>query len=512
MTRLSPPWSSAYLWLPLLAVGLAIWCTVFLADKNRPVSAQERADLLASAAYRGGSFSIPTPPSAEHWAQRHTVLVDGRRIVVAREASALWIALWGGSSRVAGITAFALAAVALGFAFSRLPGSAPPLLRLLAVALLLGAVSHSREWYLRDPFPFLLLGFSGLGLGAWLRVRAADGGRAAWCGLGVAVAGLMLCAPEIAVSAALVCAVDLVLARRTDRGDRRSSPFVPALPWLLAPLLLVLVFFAVRNRATTGEFLRSPASAYASAHLTAPDWLWETIGMPQQTNDPVLERYDESVLLPASRWPVPVLKNWTTQIGRGLSTSAGWTLGSLALLIALFHPAARTLRPARLLLLTAILLTIFRYRLPLDWWLLATPAIGALLLAALPAPAPPKLLACVGALYFIGGYFSEKMRPELAEYTFKGHLKEVEQKLGEETGPHLVFVRVTDSADPKIEPGDLPTDWQGAPILYARDLGTEANTSLLAAMPGRKSWRIFVFPDRVGLQKWPVVESESTSR
>ncbi len=63
-------------------------------------------------------------------------------------------------------------------------------------------------------------------------------------------------------------------------------------------------------------------------------------------------------------------------------------------------------------------------------------------------------------------------------------------------------MRFDPSADARIEPADLPRDWRERSILYARELSAEKNAALVAAMPERTAWRIIVFQDRIGLQRW----------
>lgn len=503
-------------WFALGGLFFATWLAVFFHDSARPNLPQERADRLAAQNYLAAALSAPTPPSPAHWAQ---LLVwqdpgTGARHPAAREAAALVLAATGGRPRVSGVVAFGLAAAALGWLLCALPRPVAGTATLLGAGTLL-AVAHGRAWQMSDPAPYLILAASALSLGAWWRHRSAPSPRVAWI-LGFGVAAMFLCAPALGWLLLGLFGIDLARLLAASSPAARRPLF---LPLSRAILVLGLLFLALtlRNHATTGDLLYSPERAYNRDCVTAPHWFWEMIRLPPVQLDPVIERYDELVAIPAARWESPVYRAWLNRLTEGIHYAAGIGVALGAFAVAMALPSRDT-RPAWLICIGMAGVALVRYPLSSSWWAFASPALLALVALGLArlhafAPALPRRLLMAGAFLQVAFLGSAPMaRPTEVEYQFAKQLEDVAKKLNEKPGRHLVFVQIDDSADPRLEPADLPRDWTREPILYARDLKPEQNAELVAALPTYTPWTIVVLRDRIGLKPWTPPDSPRASR
>lgn len=498
-------------WFLIASLAFATWLSIFAADDARPSSPQERADLLAAENYRSLELSAPMPPSPPHWAQRYTGFAEeaGRRYVVARESAALWMAAWGGSAKLAGVVAFGLAGFVLAWAVLGIDSTRSPLPRLLLAASAMIGVAHGRDWQTHDPLPFLILAGAALCLGAWVRLR--DQKRSAWLatftGLGFAL--LLLSAPALALVMAIALGVDAIFQRRSR--EQRRFPAFETKAWLTFALfpLLAFLFMGVRNQAIHGSPWKSPAYVYASTHITAPSWFWERVRTPPDHMDEVLERFDETVALPESRWSAPVYRRWLEGAGRGLALGGGWALGAAAVLSLCIAPDPR-IRALALTFVGMFGLVLVRFRVPDEWWPFAAPAMVLITAWSLTKISwrTPSVVFCV-AVWLVALLHAPKSQLTAAEYTYSAQIKEVVGKLAETPGQHLVFVRMDDSSSARLEPADLPRAWETKDILYARDLSPQQNAFLAAALPDRVTWRIIVFNNRIGLQRLPPSDNRS---
>ena len=499
----------------ILFAAIASWLTIFLHDPARPSSVAERADLLAAENVLSASFSAPTPPSPAHWAQREIWLdLDhGRRFPVSRDAAVLMLASAGGNPRVAGVISFALAGLSLTWLLTRAPKTSLAWSVGLSVALLI-AVAHGRAWQLSDPFPFVLLASSSLFFAGWIDFRALQSRRAALV-LGAGLSGILLCQSALAAAVAGVIVLDMAL-NAGRRGSISVREQVLAWGWVLLIPILLCALFAVRNTLALGSPLPDISARYELDYTSAPRWFWQSIRPPPPKVDWVIEHYDELVALPGSRWETPVIKSWGQRLGEGSCYAGGAVFVLIALAFALFRPRAQ--RPALLLCGSMAFVSWVSYAMTPAWWTLATPAIAWLVLhlrAEILASSAGAVLSkrltwtCIAAQIALLPA-AGKDRPSAAEYDYSKYLGQIEKRLAEEGGKHLIFTHIDLGSDPRVEPANLPRDWSNRRFLYARELGKEKDRVLVEAMPDRIPWTITIFRDSIGLLPWkPPVISDS---
>jgi hypothetical protein len=257
-------------------------------------------------------------------------------------------------------------------------------------------------------------------------------------------------------------------------------------------------------------------------YTSAPRWFWQPIRPPPPDVDWVIEHHDELVALPASRWESPVIKAWGRRLGEGACHAGGLVFVLVALASAFFRPKALH-RPALLVCGGTALVSLLAYAMAPAWWTLATPAIAWLLIQLredIRARPDGSTLSTRLAWICIAAQAaslpgSAQDRPGAAEYDYAKYLGQIEKRLADEGGKHLIFTRFNLAADPCVEPADLPRDWDRLRFLYARELGVEKDKSLVAAMPDRTPWVITIFRDSIGLLPWkkPAVpeKAEATS-
>lgn len=500
------------LWFALGGLVFSGWLTLFFHDDQRPTSPQERADRLAAANYAALSFHASSPPSPAHWAQMQVWQnpATGDRQGLARESAALLLAATGGRDRVAGVLAFSLAAGCLGLLLRSSEGSGP---KIVAALALLG-VAHGRAWQMSDPFPYLVLASAALSLCGWLRLRGSPSTAAA-CQLGCGSALLLLCNAPLFVIFLAAVVIDAILLRREGTVPIRAA----LKPLKIGGLALVLAvaFLLLRNHATTGSFVRSPQADYIARNVSAPVWFWQSVGSPQPNLDPVLERYDELVAIPAARWANPVFTNWSKRLAEGAAYAGGILLVLASLAAALALPAKEA-RPAWLTAAGLAIFALVYYPFSSSYWTLATGLLVALAGLAFSRLAPAEKRGPTRRVLIFLVVLQISLLPEApqarlsdAEYGFAKRMKEVSDKISEKPGQHLVFASLDSGADPRLEPSDLGRDWQNTRILYARDLDATRNAELVAAMPNRTAWRIVIFRDRIGLMPWKPAAPKDSS-
>jgi hypothetical protein len=514
-----PSTRSAIFTLGLGFAGLvvAIWLAVFFTDAARPLTSGEKAELLAAENYRHFSVSAPLPPSPRHWEQSFVLIEDGRRVPLARESTALLLAITRGHRAAAGVVAFGFMTAMLGWLATRRGGA--PRGSSLCVALTSLALAHAWAWQLVDPAPFLVAGFAALFVGAWLDHRV--GANRSWL-LGAGLSGLALSAIPLLVVAALAAMIDGLLSRPgraalPTSGDVAPSFFRRFLPALILPVC-VLAFLGMINLASTGHFSVSPAAAYHEKNSIAPTWFWQPIGTPPANVDPVIERYDQQVALPAARWPTPVYQAWTARIVNGVRYGGGVAIALAAVAAALAFCPAHRLRPILLLESLVLLLSLVRYSFSPEWWCLLAPIWLWTLLESIRfwPKASSRRMVVAGVVIGLGQVvalaWAPQIKPTNAEYGFKTRSKEILDHLATKPGSHLVFTSYDLATDARLDASHTPRNWAKSPVLFTRDLDPAQNAALVAAMPERTAWQAIVYPDRIGLAVWKPQSSENSTR
>ena len=492
--------------LGFLGLAVSIWLAVFFDDAKRPVTPREQAELLAAENYRHFSFSAPLPPSPRHWEQLFVLIDDGRRVPLANDATALLLALTGGHRAGAGVLAFGFMSAMFGWLTTR--GGNAPRGTLFCVLLTGMAIAQAWAWQLVDPAPFIVAGFGALFVGAWLGRRS--GLDRSWP-LGAGMAGLALSAMPLAIIAALAVLIDVVLSSQAAHA-RPPGAMTISRPKRLWPVLVlplvVLAFFGMKNVATTGKLFVTPTAAYQEKNSIAPVWLWEPIGVPPPNVDPVIERHDQLVSLPASRWPTPVYQAWTARIIRGVRSGAGVAVAIAAVAGAITLCPARKLRPILVLGSLLLCLSLLRYSFQPEWWCLLGPIFLWTLIESIrnwrDASRRRRTVAAVvlGLGQVVSLAWSPQNKPTAAEYGFKLRTKEILDHLAKKPGKHLVFASYDTTADARLDASCAPRDWARASVLFTRDLDHAQNAALAAAMPDRTVWRAIVYSNRVGLLDW----------
>ena len=501
-----PPWFRT-LGFALGGLALAIWLSVFFHDPKQPSSPEQRADLLAASNYAALSLFAPLPPSAPHWEQLLVLQAPGNkgRYPIAHEAAALTIALAGGSPRIATVLALGAASLSLGWLLNRRPRPRTGI-DALVTGLALLAICHGQAWQLTDPHPFLILAFSALALGAWFELQKPPAKKTSALLLGAGLSGLLLSSPVLFTCFIVSAVADLVWRLLKSPSVPGAKIPVPVLLVAALPVLLSFLALGARNQAVIGSPWQSPSAYYLEHKTSARVWFWDGVRAPPARLDPVMERYDELVLIPRTQWQAPIYKIWLERLFKGAYQAGGVVLAALALLVLLNRASARTHMPLLLLLgMAAIFLLYYSPNPP--WWTFATAPLawlvanGGDILA--PLPLARRNFAALSALQLLTVIWGPQNKPLPAEVFFQNRMAEVAEKVRQTPGKHLIFTNLDDSADGRLEPADLHRDWDAYTILYARDLEPAQNSALVASMPGRTVWRIVIFGNRIGLQRWP---------
>ncbi len=509
MRTLVPPRLKSAIVIAGLWIALAFWLHQFFPTTERPLSPQINADRLIAQNYLAGELTAPLPPSPHHWAQRLTGLTPSgdRRYGVAREAVALTLALCGGNGFLASLLASGAAAALFYLAAAPANQRRDAPAAGLAVLTLL-AILRAQDWYWEDPFPFLVLGAASLFFIAWKNENALPSRRRDWT-RAAGVVGLGLCAWELAAAAIVVLLLDHALATRRGEAPAATHRLLPKLVpvAILGPVILMIA--GLRNHTIFGSFWVSPTSAYRQLNVTAPVWFWEKLGIPREGVDRVLERYDELVAIPAHQWTPPVYAALIDKAWNALATSGGFVLALGALAAVLLRPPSTDTRKFWLPLAALTLLTLLRYGAPPEWWLLLTPALACLLrqgLARATEASGPvqgrRLQTAYLAAYLLTTPLAPKQRVPQPHTDFVKYRTDIEEKILETPGRHLVFLTFDPSSDPSVEPAALPRNWERNRLLYARDLGPEANAALVAALPNHAPWHMAVYQNHLAVRHW----------
>jgi hypothetical protein len=335
-----------------------------------------------------------------------------------------------------------------------------------------------------------------LWLGAALRLRQGLRSTTALAG----IAGLVLLVHSQPVEGTLLALATIAFAPR----HRTTLAAVGA-----AGLALGAFGQGFINLRLTGNWRTTPDAAYEATYRSAPRYVWQTLRAPPPIAHRHLERYDEFVAIPETRWPIPVARVWFGRAQDLLRQHAG-ALGAVLALLALVVVPSRHTRFAwwGVLATGVTALVKFPWQ-PAD----AAPALAALAIGAVAGlrwlwlhlprdPITRRRVAAALVLAHLALLPLSRPAPPAAAVT-QAHLwqRELMRELARRDGPHLVFVAYTDEADPRIELvyNRLPFTTQS--LLWARDRG-EANTALAALHPDRRPWLATVQATGIGLRPW----------
>ena len=259
-------------------------------------------------------------------------------------------------------------------------------------------------------------------------------------------------------------------------------------------VLAGLAFIGFNNWSITGNALRLPYSVYEHQYDPAPNFLWEKARpMPSYRNAEMAFVYRVVYLGQYKRVHAPggLLDETLKKIDVIDRALFGPDLLSnprplfLLLLIALI-PLLREDKNARLL---AIVLLIFAFApFSIIWWLQlhylapATAVVAVLIMLALRRlfAASPIAAAAVLVLFLAIAGMSWLRKPD---YGFEPRREQIARSILAQGGKHLVIV-APDVFDAVYNGADLDR----APIVWARDLGVEANAKLRAYYRDRMVW------------------------
>lgn len=483
----------------LLVLGLltAAWATWHHGEVAEPLTAIEAANRFAAESLARGRLGVEPPGPAAFFETRE-LLADPRLVSRRPIAPAAWLAT--------------------GFAFG-----AP----LLGAWLGVGAVAAAVAWTVRGFTAARWAWVAGLGTltlisfhHPWAQTFAGGTvpaiGGALWLGALVRRArrstALGTAASAAAGLALLVLSQPvegLLFAAATGIALGTHGPTRPSIARAAAAgLAVALTLQASINHRITGSWTTTPHAAYEAAYSSAPRYVWQTLRIPPPIEHRHLERYDEFVAIPATRWPVPVARVWVDRLGDWLGGFPGPLAAVLAALAVVASRSRWTrLAAAGVAAAGATLFVKYPWQ-PVE----AAPATAALALLAVTglrwlvlrfdAAAPRRRLVWVLALLHLALLpLGREASPPTALVEAARWQRDLVRELSRRGGPHLVFVAYTDEADPRVELvyNRLPFDVQ--PILWARDRGG-ANAELVALHPDRRAWVATVHANGIALGPW----------
>jgi hypothetical protein len=291
---------------------------------------------------------------------------------------------------------------------------------------------------------------------------------------------------------------------------RRS--FLRVAPAGLLIVLAGLAFVAFNNWSITGNPVVLPYSVYERQYDPAPNFIWEKARpMPHYRNAEMAFVYRVTYLGQYKRVHAPgglvdeTLKKLDV-IERAVFGSAAapifanaWPLFLVLILVwgaAALGGAAVTLR-----LLTLVLLLFAFAPFSIIWWLqlhylapaAAVAACLVMLLVRRCFALSPILGAAVVVLFFANAAVTWYSWIRTPDGGFEPHRQQIAQTLEARGGRHLVIV-APDVFDAVYNGADL----NGAPIVWARDFGVDANATLWAYYRDREIWLL----ERSGIRRY----------
>lgn len=510
----------AFVFGALGSAGVAAWVGL-----PQPRVSDELSYLLAADHFAQGRASAPTPPSPAHF-ETFFVLVRPRYASKYPPAQALSLALGQVLTGHPAISLWVSAGLLCALVFWGLRAWVPSPWALLG-ALLVGVRLAVASYWSHSYWGGLVAAIGGaLVWGAAARLVWPPGGavaraanaRRALAGhgllLGTGVVILANSRPLEGMVVALPAAVLLASwAMAQVRGRAQGEGSLGAVLAVALPAAAVLAIGAVGmlryNLAVTGDPLRLPYGVWEQQYATVPNVSGRPLRMIETPRpdtiarfyDLLAEQYD-----PQRRWlgvragAERLLRNSEFFWGLGLAIPA---------LLALVSTSDGRVRWA-----WAVIALLFAVQLVLrPWWphysapavlVLMAPAVvglrqiwrhelwrGVRLLGARSAGGGESLVAGVVGicLVMLGPQLLERHR----EQGGWGHTRaRIAADLAASGPADIVFVRYGPDHHPAREWVFNAGDLAATPVLWARDLGADANRAVLAAFPQRAAWLLEV--------------------
>ncbi len=379
----------------------------------------------------------------------------------------------------------------------------------LSVALMCGAICWMLQGWL--PARWALLGSfcSVLQLGPasyWM--------NSYWGGAHAALGGALVIGalPRLAVRRKTRDSILLALGLCVLANSRPYEGAVVCLPalgflltrklswkWFWAPVALILAAnFALMGlyfSRVTGKFWKLPQQEYIEQYGASATFLWQTAPPEPAFRHSALQDFFLVQRAEALAYQTTGGAAGAT-LGR-FSTVAGFYLGPLMLLPVLSIPLLRRKGKTRFLALTAasvffaISLTGYHmkhYAAPMTCVLIALAMQSLRYLSVLRRWGNPvsRLLLPVVPLILMF-HFYQQVASSVARSAAPGRTA-VEKQLRRQSGSHLVFVRYAQLHNVGTEWVYNAANIDGAPIVWARDMGPERNRELIDYFPSRSAW------------------------
>lgn len=485
------PWAYAAVFAGALALSLALAATLHLPV---PRTHDEFAYLLQGDTFAHGRLANPTPRGAAHFESFH-VLLEPAYAAKYPPAQGLALAfgelLWRPILGVWLSTAFAVTAVAwmlAGFVARRAA---------LVGAGLVAVNPQVLEWSWSFWGGSIALAGGALLFGGLARSRReprVGAGLALGAGMGL----LALSRPFEGAVLSLLALAWLALEWR-GRAVRARAVLVRTFVPLVLPLGAALAFQARVNLAVTGDVWTLPYVAYERAHSGTPLFLFqEPAPDPPHASEEVREFYRlQTAAFGFQRTRagyVYALRSKLTQYAQLV-----WG-GALFVALLLAAPALARRRLARrvgavLLVFAAVVLlpttfSIPHYAAPI-LPLFALLFVLALRRIALASRAQRRLVRglaraalVAGGLYAVFD-FARPLRSTLAPSGWQHERAALAAELEARGGKHLVLVAYAPGHVTHFEWVYNGADLDAAPVVWARDLGPDANAALVDLYPER---------------------------
>ncbi len=311
----------------------------------------------------------------------------------------------------------------------------------------------------------------------------------------VAAAGLVLLAntrPFEGFLLALAAAVILLVGTR-----RNGVPMQTVLRRGVVPVLVLgglgAGWMAYYNWRVTGHALRLPHVHYAQSYMMAPEFFWAEPKPNPGYRNAEMERWQTEYALPrhyAMQDPVEFVKRSSRASLRYLIQFVGILALSLVFLRgALKDPwVAVALGVGGSLGFIVLFTPAHPHYLAPALGLLAVVIVASLRAGAIRGGRSSRFVQALIVLSIAGSIAAAVVPPVPNENTFQMQRRAILDQLEQSKGPHLVVVSYGPRHYVHHEWVYNAADIDAASIVWARDMGPEANLDLLSYYPGRRVW------------------------